>query len=114
MKERVSSWLITLPTCGSNIEQMIAERERVVSQLAMEGTHQGTWMGISPTGKKLHIRITIHRVANDDETIGAVHREDGDGDVTDGCDWLSVAEKASWHDREMVRPQLRTLNHLED
>ncbi len=72
-------------------------------------------MGISPTGKKLHIRmITIHRVANDDETIGAVHREDGDGDVTDGCDWLSVAEKASWHDREMVRPQLRTLNHLED
>lgn len=52
MKERVSSWLITLPTCGSNIEQMIAERERVVSQLAMEGTHQGTWMGISPTGKK--------------------------------------------------------------
>jgi len=31
----------------------------------MEGTHQGTWMGISPTGKRLQIRmITIHRIAN--------------------------------------------------
>jgi predicted ester cyclase len=44
---------------------MIAEPDRVVSQLVMEGTHQGTWMGISPTGKRLHIRmITIHRIAN--------------------------------------------------
>jgi predicted ester cyclase len=53
VKERVSSWLITLPTCGSNIEQMIAERERVVSQLAMEGTHQGTWMGIFADWQKI-------------------------------------------------------------
>jgi predicted ester cyclase len=31
----------------------------------MEGTHQGTWMGILPTGKRLHIRmIPIHRIAN--------------------------------------------------
>jgi len=33
--------------------------------LVMEGTHQGDWMGISPTGKRLQIRmITIHRIAN--------------------------------------------------
>jgi len=37
----------------------------VVSQLVMEGTHEGTWMGIAPTRKRLQIRmITIHRIAN--------------------------------------------------
>jgi len=65
VKEHVSGWLMSFPDLRFNIEQMIAEPDRVVSQLVMEGTHQGTWMGISPTGKRLHIRmITIHRVAN--------------------------------------------------
>jgi steroid delta-isomerase-like uncharacterized protein len=65
MKEHVSGWLMSFPDLRFNIEQMIAEDDRVVSQLVMEGTHQGTWMGISPTGKKLHIRmITVHRIAN--------------------------------------------------
>lgn len=65
MKEHVSGWLMSFPDLHFNIEQMIAERDRVVSQLVMEGTHQGTWMGISPTGQRLHIRmITIHRIAN--------------------------------------------------
>ena len=65
MKEHVSGWLMSFPDLRFNIEQMIAERDRVVSQLVMEGTHQGTWMGILPTGKRLQIRlITIHRIAN--------------------------------------------------
>ena len=65
MKDHVSDWLMSFPDLRFNIEQMIAERDRVVSHLVMEGTHQGTWMGISPTGKRLHIRmITIHRIAN--------------------------------------------------
>jgi steroid delta-isomerase-like uncharacterized protein len=65
MKEHVSGWLMSFPDLHFNIEQMITERDRVVSQLVMEGTHQGTWMGISPTGKRLQIRmITIHRIAN--------------------------------------------------
>ena len=65
VKEHVSGWLTSFPDLRFNIEQMIAERDRVVSQLMMEGTQQGTWMGISPTGKRLQIRmITIHRIAN--------------------------------------------------
>jgi predicted ester cyclase len=56
---------MSFPDLRFNIEQMVADRDRVVSQLVMEGTHQGTWMGISPTGKRLEIRmITIHRIAN--------------------------------------------------
>jgi steroid delta-isomerase-like uncharacterized protein len=65
MKEHVSGWLMSFPDLRFNVEQMIAERDHVVSHLVMEGTHQGTWMGISPTGKQLQIRlITIHRIAN--------------------------------------------------
>ena len=65
MKEHVSGWLMSFPDLRFKIEQMVAERYRVVSQLVMEGTHQGTWMGISPTGKKLQIRMmVIHRIAN--------------------------------------------------
>ena len=65
MKEHVSGWLMSFPDLRFNVEQMIAERDLVVSQLVMEGTHQGTWLGISPTGKRLQIRmITIHRIAN--------------------------------------------------
>ena len=65
MKEHVSGWLMSFPDLRFNIEQMIADRDRVMSQLVMEGTHQGTWMGISATGKRLQIRmITIHRIAN--------------------------------------------------
>ena len=56
---------MSFPDLRFSIEQMIVERDRVVSQLVMEGTHQGKWMGISPTGKRLQIRmITIHRVAS--------------------------------------------------
>ena len=66
MKEHVSGWLTSFPDLRFSIEQMIVERDRVVSQLVMAGTHHGTWMGILPTGKRLQIRmITIHRIAND-------------------------------------------------
>jgi predicted ester cyclase len=34
-----------------------------VMQLLMEGTHQGPWLGIPASGKKMQIRMfTIHRV----------------------------------------------------
>jgi steroid delta-isomerase-like uncharacterized protein len=65
MKEHVSGWLASLPDLRFTIEQIIAEGDRVVSQLVMEGTHQGEWVGIAPTNKKVQIRmITIHRIAN--------------------------------------------------
>jgi steroid delta-isomerase-like uncharacterized protein len=65
IKEHVSGWLMSFPDLRFHIEQMITERDRVVSHLVMEGTHQGTWMGIAPTGKRLQIcMITIHRIAN--------------------------------------------------
>ena len=65
MKEHVSGWIMSFPDLRFTVEQTIAEQDRIVSQLVMEGTHEGPWMGIPPTGKRFRIRmITIHRIEN--------------------------------------------------
>ena len=63
MKEHVAGWIASFPDLRFRIEQMLSEGDRVVTQMLMEGTHQGPWMGIPASGKKMQIRIvTIHRV----------------------------------------------------
>jgi predicted ester cyclase len=36
---------------------MLSEGDRVVMQLLMEGTHQGAWLGIPASGKKMQRRM---------------------------------------------------------
>ena len=43
MKEHVSGWLMSFPDLRFNIEQMIAERDHVVSHLVMEGWRHGRY-----------------------------------------------------------------------
>ena len=63
IKEHVAGWIISFPDLRFSIEQMLSEGDRVVTQLLMEGTHQGAWLGIPASGKKMQIRMfTIHRV----------------------------------------------------
>ncbi|HET9405875.1 MAG TPA: ester cyclase [Candidatus Sulfotelmatobacter sp.] len=65
MREHLSGWLQSFPDLRFSIEQTVVEGDRVASHLVMEGTHEGAWMGIPPTGKKVQIRMfTIHHVAN--------------------------------------------------
>jgi steroid delta-isomerase-like uncharacterized protein len=64
MKEHVAGWIASFPDLRFSIEQMLNEGDRVVTQLLMEGTHQGAWLGIPASGKKMQIRMfTVHRVA---------------------------------------------------
>jgi steroid delta-isomerase-like uncharacterized protein len=63
IKEHIAAWIASFPDLRFSIEQMLAEGDRVVMQLLMEGTHQGTWLGIPAGGKKIQIRMfTVHRV----------------------------------------------------
>jgi steroid delta-isomerase-like uncharacterized protein len=63
IKEHVRGWIASFPDLRFTIEQMLGEDDRVVTQLLMEGTHQGAWLGIPASGKKMQIRMfTIHRV----------------------------------------------------
>jgi predicted ester cyclase len=63
VKKHVAEWLLGFPDLQFAVEQMLAEGDRVSTQLAMEGTHTGQWLGIPPTGKRVTIRMmTIHRI----------------------------------------------------
>jgi steroid delta-isomerase-like uncharacterized protein len=63
IKEHVAGWIASFPDLRFSVEQMLSEGDRVVMQLLMEGTHQGAWLGIPASGKKMQIRMfTVHRV----------------------------------------------------
>jgi steroid delta-isomerase-like uncharacterized protein len=63
IKEHVAGWIASFPDLRFSIEQMLSEGDRVMTQLLMEGTHQGAWLGIPASGKKMQIRMfTVHRV----------------------------------------------------
>jgi len=63
IKEHVAGWIASFPDLHFNIEQMVSEGDRVMTQMLMEGTHQGAWPGIPASGKKMQIRMfTVHRV----------------------------------------------------
>ncbi len=63
IKDHIAEWLSGFPDLKFTIEQMIAEGDRVSTLLVMDGTHTGQWLGISPNGKRINIRmLTIHRI----------------------------------------------------
>ena len=63
VKTHVTDWLSGFPDLKFTVEQMFADEDRVLSQLAMDGTQTGQWLGIPPTGKRVNVKmITIHRI----------------------------------------------------
>jgi steroid delta-isomerase-like uncharacterized protein len=63
IKEHVAGWIASFPDLRFSIEQILSEGDRVVTQLLVEGMHQGPWLGIPASGRKLQIRMfTVHRV----------------------------------------------------
>ena len=63
VKHHVSGWLVGFPDLRFDVEQMLAEDDYVVSRCVMDGTHSGSWFGISPTGKRVSIRMIVtHRI----------------------------------------------------
>ena len=63
IKEHVAGWIASFPDLRFSVEQILSEGDRVATQLLMEGTHQGAWMGIPASGRKIQIRMfTVHRV----------------------------------------------------
>ncbi len=63
VKMHIQEWLAGFPDLTLTIEQIFAEGDRVLTQLVMDGTHHGPWLGIPPTGKPVSIRMmTVHRI----------------------------------------------------
>ncbi len=53
------------PDFRFTVEDMLAEGDKVTIRYFATGTHQGPFMGIAPTGKKIILKgISIYKIAN--------------------------------------------------
>jgi steroid delta-isomerase-like uncharacterized protein len=64
-KRRMVEFTAHFPDLYFTIEDLIAEKGKVVVSWIISGTHQSEFMNISPTGSKIFLEgITIHHLAN--------------------------------------------------
>lgn len=55
----------TYPDMKIRVIRQHVDGDYVISEIIMEGTHKGVWLGIKPTGKKLSITgVNIDRVVD--------------------------------------------------
>lgn len=65
LKQFLSIYFSAFPDFHANVEDLIAEGDRVASRATCYGTHKGELMGIAPTGKRVTVPvICISRLAN--------------------------------------------------
>jgi steroid delta-isomerase-like uncharacterized protein len=65
IKRHVAEWISAFPDLRFTIEQIFTAHDRVFTQLALDGTQTGEWLGIPPSGNKINIRMmTVHRIRN--------------------------------------------------
>src|SRR5262249_10298972 len=63
-KEYMRTVQRAFPDFHNQIEELIAEEEKMVARLTYTGTHQGTLFGIEPTGKKVsYAGVAIFRIS---------------------------------------------------
>lgn len=64
-KEHILGVRQTYPDLAVTVEQQIAEGEYVATCITARGTHQGVWLGITPTGKVVtYTGVNIDRVVD--------------------------------------------------
>ena len=65
VKQYFSSLHAAFPDVQMDVEEMIAEADKVVARVSVSGTQRGEFMGIAPTGNRVAITgIDILRVAD--------------------------------------------------
>ena len=53
------------PDIQWTLEEMVAEGDKVAARFIMRGTHQGTFFGVPPSGKKIAVQaMNIYRVSD--------------------------------------------------
>ena len=63
--EIISMMRSGFPDIQWTLEETIAEGDNIVARYTMRGTHQGAFMGVPPTGKKIAVQaLNIYRFSN--------------------------------------------------
>ena|SRR5438552_596550 len=53
------------PDIQWTLEEVIAEADKVAARFTMRGTHQGTFLGVAPTGKKIEVKaMNFYRLSD--------------------------------------------------
>ncbi|MDX1747058.1 MAG: ester cyclase family protein, partial [Halobacteriales archaeon] len=55
LRDVAEDWFAAFPDLTHDIEELAAEGDRVLGRAMLRGTHQGTYMGVSPTGTKIEV-----------------------------------------------------------
>ena len=64
-KQRIAGFHRAMPNLVFLVDDLFAEGDRVVFRVMIRGTHQGTFMGVAPTGKEITVTaIDIARLEN--------------------------------------------------
>lgn len=63
-KQYAAGLLAVFPDLIGSVDDMIAEGDKIAARYTLQGTHQGAFKGIAPTGKKIMLKgIEIDRLA---------------------------------------------------
>ena len=65
LKFAINAMLTGFPDMNWTVQEQIAEGETVVTRFAWTGTHDGTFMGIPPTNKKVEVWGVVIDVVRD-------------------------------------------------
>jgi steroid delta-isomerase-like uncharacterized protein len=77
MKSTVRMVTTALPDNRHEVEEVVVEDDRVVLRCTLTGTHEGYFMGIPPTGRKIEVtEIHIYRLEDGKAVEHRVGRDD--------------------------------------
>jgi len=57
VKKIVGSFMTAFPDLQWQIDDIVAEGDRVVTRMTAQATHTGSYMGLPPTGKKINCSV---------------------------------------------------------
>jgi len=53
--ERIQAMRVAFPDVRMSIEDLVAEGDRVAARFRLEGTHEGPFRGLAPTGRRVSV-----------------------------------------------------------
>jgi predicted ester cyclase len=78
VKQQIAAWRRAFPDLRVTVDEIFAEADSLAVRITWESTHQGEFMGVSPTGQRIvSSGVDILHVRHDRVTEAWHYRDDG-------------------------------------